>query len=284
MHAGFIGLGVLGKAIARRLLAQGVELKVWNRTVQKAEDLGVEIAKSPADLISRVPVVILNLFDSDAVSTVLEGNDRLLRGDCQGKLIVDTTTNHFQQAARFHELAASRGCQYIEAPVLGSVLPASQGALCILVSGKASAYETALPYLQKMGKEIFFLEEHGLATKMKLVNNLVLGNFMATIAEAVVMGEKIGLEKETVMYILASGAGNSGVLSAKRQKLLTEDFSAHFSAALIYKDLHYLQDLAMESKRPLFTPAMTKELYAMMFSKNMDKLDFSAVYRLLKEI
>jgi 3-hydroxyisobutyrate dehydrogenase len=118
---------------------------------------------------------------------------------------------------------------------------------------------------------------------MKLVNNLLLGTFMAAIAEALVFGEEIGVERGKLLDILASGAGNSGVLNAKREMLLKEDFSAQFSSALIYKDLHYLQDLANLSKRPLFTCAVVKELYGMTFSKDMDKLDFSAIYKILKE-
>ena len=118
---------------------------------------------------------------------------------------------------------------------------------------------------------------------MKLVNNLALGSFMATIAEAVVLGEAVGIEKSVVLDILASGAGNSMVLNAKREKLLKEDFSTQFSSALIYKDLHYLQDLSRTIKRPLFTAGAVKELYGMTFSRNIDKMDFSAIYRIMKE-
>lgn len=138
----------------------------------------------------------------------------------------------------------AKGGRYVEAPVLGSTVPASLGNLTVLVSEIQSGYEEALPYLQLIGKNIFYLGSPGWATKMKLVNNLLLGNFMASIAEALVFGEEIGLEKEKVLDILAAGAGNSGVLNAKREKLLQEDFSAQFSSALIYKDLHYMQDLA----------------------------------------
>lgn len=92
-------------------------------------------------------------------------------------------------------------------------MPASQGALTVLVSGDKSAYDNVLPYLQMIGRSIFYLGKPGLATKMKLVNNLVRGSFMATIAEAVVFGEKVGINKATVIDILAAGAGNSGEVS-----------------------------------------------------------------------
>jgi 3-hydroxyisobutyrate dehydrogenase len=181
------------------------------------------------------------------------------------KIVIDTTTNHFEPVARFHALVKEAGGAYLEAPVMGSVMPASQGALSVLVSGEKAVFEEALPYLDQIGSQIFFLEQIGLATRMKLINNLVLGVFTAALAEALALGEVAGLDKVRVLEILAAGAGNSRILAAKQQKFLDEDFSPHFSAAMIYKDLHYLQDLARALGRPLFTGSVVKELYAMAF-------------------
>jgi 3-hydroxyisobutyrate dehydrogenase len=283
MKAGFIGLGHLGKAIANRLISQGVDLIVWNRTPGKANDMGVEIAENPATLALKVPVIILNLFDSSAVRSVLEGDNGLLESDIQGKLVIDTTTNHFDDVAYFHDLIRSHGGQYLESPVLGSVGHASQGTLSILASGEKNAYEKALPYLQKIGKSIFYLEKPTLSTKMKLVNNLILGTFMATLAEAVTFGEAIGLDKSKVLDILDAGAGNSGILHAKRDTLIREDFSPQFQSALIYKDLHYLEELAFELKKPLFIGSVVKELYGMTYSLDEEMLDFSALYKIFKD-
>jgi len=282
MKAGFIGLGHLGKSVAKRLISEGIELMVWNRTREKASDLGALIADSPAALVSQVEILFMNLFDSAAVEAVLAGKDGILKVDCTGKIIIDTTTNHFELVAYFHELLRKQGVFYLESPVLGSVVPASQGALTVLVSGEKNAFDKALPYIEKIGKNIFFLEKPALATKMKLINNLALGSFMATIAEALAFGESAGINKSKVLDILGTGAGNSMVLNAKREKLLQEDFSTHFSSALIYKDLHYLQDLARALKRPLFTGSTAKELFGMTFSKGMDSLDFSGIYKIMK--
>jgi len=105
---------------------------------------------------------------------------------------------------------------------------------------------------------------------------------MATIAEALALAEDVGIDKEEVLDILAVGGGNSLVLNAKRAKLLADDYSTHFSNALIYKDLHCLQDLANEQKKPLFTGAVVKELYAQTFDRGLDQEDFSAIYKLFK--
>ncbi|MCL5422054.1 MAG: NAD(P)-dependent oxidoreductase, partial [Nitrospirae bacterium] len=229
MKAGFIGLGHLGKAMARRLISEGIELVVWNRTREKASDLGVKIADNPASLISEVEILFMNLFDSAAVEAVIAGKEGILKGECKGKIIIDTTTNHFELVMLFHEILRKHAASYLESPVLGSVVPASQGTLTVLVSGEKIAFDRALPYIEKIGKNSFFLGEPTLATKMKLINNLALGSFMATLAEAVVFGEKAGIEKAKVLDILAAGAGNSAVLNAKREKLTKEDFSTHFT-------------------------------------------------------
>ncbi len=283
MKTGFIGLGHLGKAMAKRLMSEGVELIVWNRTREKASELETEIAASPSVVAAKTDIIFMNLFDSAAVRAVLMDKDGLLEADCRGKIVIDTTTNHFRDVVSFHEILRERGGSYLECPVLGSVVPASQGNLTVLVSGGAAAYEKAKPLLEKIGKHIFYLEKPSLAVKMKLINNLALGAFMAAIAEAVAFGEKAGIEKKEVIDILSAGAGNSLVLNAKKEKLLTEDFSAHFSCSLIYKDLHFLQDLAWSLKMPLFTGSIAKELFGMTLARGMEGLDFSAVYKIMKE-
>lgn len=284
LTAGFCGLGALGSAIAGRLSETGVELVVWNRNREKSDalsgTLGTPVANSPADLVSRVEVVFLCLTDSDAVELVLRGQDGLLAGDCQGKLIVDLTTNHHVPVVLFHELARAKGASYLEAPVLGSVVPASRGLLTVLASGDADDYERARPWLEKIGANLFHVGAPGQATRLKLVNNLCLGSFMATLAEALATAEAAGIDREQVLDVLAAGAGKSLVLDAKRQKLLDEDFTNHFSTAMIHKDLHCLQDLARELKRPLYTASVTKELFARAIQSGYGDDDFSGVYRI----
>ncbi|MCU0574350.1 MAG: NAD(P)-dependent oxidoreductase [Syntrophobacteraceae bacterium] len=283
MQLGFIGLGHLGRAIAGRLLDCGHTLTVWNRSKEKAESLEATLAPLPCEVVREAHIICLCLFDSAAVRSVLTQPDGLLSVDLKGKVVVDHTTNHFRDVTSFHELCDQAGAMYLEAPVLGSVVPAGQGALTVLVSGSEAGYRKTEPVLAQIGKHIFYLGTPGLATRMKLINNLALGSFMATLAEAIAFAEKVGIAREQVLDILNVGGGQSLVLNAKRAKLLNEDFSTHFSNALIYKDLHCLQDLANEEKHPLFTCAVTKELYARTFAAGIDGLDFSSIFRLLKQ-
>ncbi len=282
MHLGFIGLGHLGKAIAGRLLDCGHTLTVWNRTPSKAAGMNVRVAATPASVMTEADIVFLCLFDSNAVRSMLTQKDGLLSGAASEKIIVDLSTNHFRDVLDFHDLCNKAGVVYLEAPVLGSVVPASQGALTVLVSAAKEGYEKVKPVFENIGKNIFYLGEPARATKMKLINNLALGSFMATIAEALSLGENVGIEKKDILEILSVGGGNSLVLNAKKAKLLEEEFSTHFSSALIYKDLHCLQDLAYEQKKTLFTGSVIKELYARTFERGIAHEDFSAIYKLFK--
>ncbi|MEW6517842.1 MAG: NAD(P)-dependent oxidoreductase [Thermodesulfobacteriota bacterium] len=283
MKAGFIGLGHLGRAIAGRLVEREHTLIVWNRSPGKAAGLPCTEVDSPVAVAEQVDILFLCLFDSQAVRQVLTGEKGLLAGTVSGKIIIDLSTNHFADVVAFHDSCREAGASYLESPVLGSVVPASQGNLAVLVSGARSAYEKSKPLLEDIGKHIFFLEKPALATKMKLINNLTLGSFMATIAEAVSFAEYVGMQKKDVVEILSVGGGNSLVLNAKKAKLLEEDFSTHFSTALIYKDLHCLMDLAYSEKKPLFTGAMVKEFYAKAFHDGLSQEDFSAIYKIFKK-
>ena len=283
VRIGWIGLGNLGTAIAERLIHEGVALTVWNRTREKAASLAAQWADSPRVLAEQSDLIFLNLFDSAAVRAVLTGPDGILRGPVEGKVVVDTTTNHFSEVLEFHDLVRARGGSYLEAPVLGSVIPASQGMLTVLVSGDDEAYDRSLEIFRKFGKAIFFLGEPGLASRMKLVNNLVLASFMTTLAEALALGERSGLGRDQIVEILSGGAGNSGVLNAKKEKLLRGDFSPHFSCDAIQKDLRYLDDLSRHLGVPLTMGPAASGVFSEALAAGLGQQDFSSVYKVLND-
>ena len=278
---GFIGLGALGRAVAGRLVDAGHPLLLWNRTPAKTEGLG-ELATCPAEVVSRTSIVALCLRDSEAVWAVTSGSSGIFAGETTGRTIVDLSTNHVDLALVLHGLAAKGRAAYLEAPVLGSVVPAARGELTVLVSGEPTAFEAARPLLETIGSRLFFLGAPGLATKMKLANNLVLATTLAGLADATGLAEAAGIPRAQALEILAAGAGDSAVLAAKREKILREDYAPHFSAALLYKDLHYLQDLARTLRRPLFTAAAVKELFALAFPLGLEEQDVSVIFPILR--
>jgi 3-hydroxyisobutyrate dehydrogenase len=279
---GFIGLGTLGRTVATRLAGAGHQLLIWNRTPGKAEGLG-ETASCPAEVVTRAQTVILCLRDSEAVWAVTSGASGIFAGETAGRTIVDLSTNHVELACVLHALAAKGRGAYLEAPVLGSVIPASRGELTVLVSGEEPAFAAARPLLEIIGSRIFFLGAPGLATKMKLANNLVLAATLAGLADAAAIAEAAGIQREKALEILGAGAGSGAVLASKRDKILREDYAPHYAAALLYKDLHYLQDLARTLRRPLFTAATVKELFALAFPRGLEEQDVSVIFPILRE-
>jgi 3-hydroxyisobutyrate dehydrogenase len=278
---GFIGLGALGSAVAGRIAGTGRPLLVWNRTPAKAAGLG-ELAASPAEVVTRTRTVILCLRDSEAVWAVTSGSAGLFAGETAGRTIIDLSTNHVELATVLHGLAAKGRANYLEAPVLGSVVPATRGELTVLVSGEEAAFEASRPLLDIVGRRLFFLGAPGQATRMKLACNLVVATTLAGLAEATAIAETAGIGRAQALEILGAGPGNGAVLASKRDKVLQEDYAPHFSAALLYKDLHYLQDLARVQRRPLFTAAMVKELFALAFARGLEEQDISVIFSILR--
>ena len=283
MAIGFIGLGNLGRAITARLASLGEELVIFNRDKKKIEDLPYTKANTPKELISKCEVIFLCLFDSDAVSNILKGENGLLCEELKGKTIIDLTTNHYERVLEFHSLVESCGANYLENPVFGSVAPALKGELTVVSSGKIEVFENVKPTLEKIASNIFHLPTPSSATKMKLINNLCLGSFMATLAECTALAENCQIDKSKALEILGVGGGQSLVLKAKTQKLIDEDFSPHFSNNAINKDLHLLQDLAYNLQQPLYSACLPKELFSKMKMMGKGEEDFSSIYQLFKK-
>lgn len=288
MDVAFLGLGNLGRAIARRIknvFGDKINLYVWSRNYAKVENFSSETLSIPLRNLSSIPgdveIIFMCLFDSEAVQSVLE------KINGEGKIIVDFTTNHPDKAIEFSKTLRERGGTYIESPVLGSVIPANEGKLTTLVAGEEIAYRRIEDFIKAISSKIFYFGDNiPVASKFKLVNNLVLGGFMAVISEALAIGEKLNLPNDTLIDVLSHGAGRSSILEAKRSKLLNKDFSPHFSISLIRKDLEYLKDIAslgnLSSK--MFLSLQLYDLYNKAREKGLAQLDFSSIYLMFKKI
>ncbi|NPB06030.1 MAG: NAD(P)-dependent oxidoreductase [Aquificae bacterium] len=287
MKVGFAGLGNLGRAIAERLASQGVELVLWNRTLDKAKELARQLncewVKKPRQLPEKADRIIVIVFDSKASEEVIFGTDGIAEGPIEDKTVLDLTTNHFEYVREAFRALKEKKAHYLDAPVLGSVVPASKGELTSLVAGEEEVFKANEALIRLYSKAVYFLGEAGKATEAKLINNVVLGGFMDLLAEALALAQKAGIGKETMLRILEDGAGRSYVLEAKKQKLLSEDFSPHFSVDLIYKDLGYALDLLAKLKSFSFSTAALRETYGLARSKGLGKLDFSVLYALFTE-
>jgi 3-hydroxyisobutyrate dehydrogenase and related beta-hydroxyacid dehydrogenases len=281
MKVGLIGFGNLGSSIAKRLSSCGVEVVVYNRTKSKVKDF--KTVDYPYQLLEETEIIIINVFDSLASKEVIFGEHGLVKGDIKSKIVVDTTTNHYNYVKEAYENLKNLGAYYLDAPVLGSVIPALKGELVMLIGGDEGAFKKAEDILKLFTKERIYLGAVPNGTYGKLLNNIVLGMFMDAISQSVGIGESIGFSKETVLKILELGAGNSYILNVKREKLLKEDFSPHFSVKAIYKDLHYAQELLKDFKLSSFSMASVREMYGLAVKNGLEDLDFSAILKLYKK-
>lgn len=284
MKIGFVGLGNLGKEIAKRLIQGGFSLVVWNRTLDKAKDLEVEIAKSPEDLANTCDPIFVIVFDSLASQEVIFGEKGLIKGELSGKTIIDMTTNDPAYVREAEKRLREVGAYYIDAPVLGSVIPARKGELTLLLGGVKEKAEVYKGIYQTFAKNIYYVGGVGKASELKLINNFILATFVEAISEALSLGEKLGFSKDLLLEVFGNGAGKSMILEVKKQKLLEEDFSTHFSADLMYKDLYYLIKLLKEKGEISFVAPIIKELYGLVKKKGYGSQDFSVVYKILKEL
>ena len=280
---GWIGLGHMGLPMSKNLKNAGYDLHVWNRTIEKAVQSGLPYKESLKELIKDKDIIITMLFGSESVKEVYTQIFDVCE-KVEDKIFIDMTTVHPDTAKWLAEEIIKRGGDFLEAPVLGSVIPAEKGELTIVVSGEKETFEKNYDIFQVLGKAIFYMGDYGVASTMKLINNTVLGSFMAVLAEAFAFAKKAGIEPQLALDVLSNGAGQSLVLNAKKEKLLREDYSTHFSVSLIHKDLTYALDLAQRYRFPVFLSATTRELFNSAKAYDLSDKDFSAVLEVFKKL
>ncbi|QER41677.1 NAD(P)-dependent oxidoreductase [Thermodesulfobacterium sp. TA1] len=280
MEVGFVGLGLLGQAMVKRLSSQGVKVTVWNRSLEKAKVSGLPYVETLEELIDKEETIFLCVKDSQAVEDLLTQMSPYLKD----KIIIDTSTNCLSKVLEFHRFLKEKGGFYLECPVLGSVIPAEKGQLTLLISGEEKVFEKVKPLLQILSQRCFYLQTPGKATKAKLINNYLLALIMEALASAIVLGENIGFNKEELLNILENGAGNSYVLKVKKEALLKENFIPHFSLENLIKDLNYAEELFKTFSGIALEGALVKELYRIGINLGLKDKDFSAIYYVLKSL
>lgn len=283
---GFIGLGIMGSRMAENLVDHGSSLIVFNRTKEKAERLlekGAKWANTPREVAEQADIVFTMLANPAVVETVALDEDGFLNHFAQGKLWVDCSTVDPMFTRRMAGEAAKRGIRFMDAPVAGSKGPAERGELVFLVGGQKGDLAEVQTLLEAMGKEISYQGEVSRGTSMKVLINLMLGQSMAAFAEAVSLGEAMGLDKEKVVNTLLNGATTAPFLKGKKDKVLNGDFSAEFPLEHLQKDLQLVSQSAYEHNVSLPVANVTKEIYALAKRYGMGNQDFSAIYQFLSD-
>jgi 3-hydroxyisobutyrate dehydrogenase len=237
---GFVGLGRMGQAMAGRLLAGGFSLVVHNRTRPKAEQLlaqGAIWAPSPAVLAEQADIILTILTDDRAVEQVYSGADGLLADDRAGKLFVEMSTIRTSTIRSLRPLVESRGAQLLDSPVSGTLEPARQGQLLAMVGGRAEDLERVRPALELMCRRIVHVGPSGSGTTMKLVLNMPMAIFWASLAEAMAMGSQFGLDRAQMLEVFLDSPVALPALRMKAPLLLGSEQEVAFDVTGVRKDL-----------------------------------------------
>jgi 3-hydroxyisobutyrate dehydrogenase len=246
---GFIGIGVMGKPMAANLLRAGYALSIDNRHREKSEalvSLGATIAESPQDVARGSEVVVTMLPDTQAVEQVLFGEKGVAEGLRPGSTVIDMSTIAPGATVAFSGRLGSQGCEMLDAPVSGGQKGAVAGTLGIMVGGSRDAYEKCLPIFQALGKTITYVGPSGHGQKTKLVNQLVGATNLLAAVEGLRLARAAGLNLETTLQAVTSGAAASWMLTNLAPMIIKEDFAPGFSIRLQHKDLKLLKEWVSE--------------------------------------
>lgn len=219
---GFIGLGLMGDGMARRLLTHNYPLTIWNRSKDKCDNLKADygnlvvVADSPADVVKRSDITFLMLSTPEVTKSAYVGADGLLSSICAGKSVIDCATLAPADMMWADAEVRARGGRFVEGPVSGSKVPAEKGQLIFMLAGDQILAEEAQPYLALMGKASHFIDtEVGSATKMKLIVNGILSNMLACVAEGISITADSGLSSSVLLEVLSQGAMASPLIAMK---------------------------------------------------------------------
>jgi 3-hydroxyisobutyrate dehydrogenase-like beta-hydroxyacid dehydrogenase len=293
-RVGFIGLGHMGSAMVRRLLAAGYPLTVYDRTPARAgavrqQGASVSVAQTPKELAAQSEVVMICVTDDAAQQQVMlgqDGHDEALAGMRAGTVIVDLSTVSPGASRHLYAAAREHGAAMLDAAVSGSVPQVEQGSLVIFVGGEQETYQQCRPLLEVLGKNIFYMGSSGMGTTMKLVANTLLGVGMQALAEAIALGEKAGLEKGLILDVLEQTAVLTPGQKAKLANVAREQYPTQFALSLIHKDFRLVLDEAYAVSVPMPATAVTEQLFTAALAKGMhaDFADFSIMIRFMEEL
>ncbi len=283
---GFLGIGIMGKAMAANLLQAGLDVTVWNRSRNKCTplvDLGAQLGETAADVVSKCDITFAMVSDPAAAEDLCFGKDGVLDAISEGKSYVDISTVDPKTSIKIGTAIGKKGGRFLEAPVSGSKKPAEDGALVFLCSGDQSLYQDASEALQVMGKKSFYFSEIGQGAQMKLVINMIMGTTMVAFAEGLSLGEKIGLGKPDIFDVLAQGAINNPMFQLKGPLMAEGNYATAFPLKHMQKDMRLALLLGDKHAQPLSTSSAANTAFIDAKSNGCSDEDFSAVMKVIEK-
>lgn len=287
LTVGYIGLGLMGKSIARNIIKAGFPLVVHNRSRAAVDELvaeGARPAGSPAEVAAQVEVVFTNLPDTPDVEKVVLGSQGILAGAKAGLIWVDNSTIKPAAARSLSAQLAEKGVLSLDAPVSGGDIGARNGTLAIMAGGPAQALEKVLPVFRAMGKTITHVGEAGAGQVAKAANQIMVAAQMVAMGELLIFSQKAGVDPQKVVEAIKGGAAQCWTLDVKPPRLFAGNRNPGFKAHMQAKDLNIILETAREYGIPLPSTAVDAQLFNAMLQNGMGDLDNSAVIGMIEAL
>jgi 2-hydroxy-3-oxopropionate reductase len=284
---GFIGLGIMGKPMARNLMKAGYPLVVYNRSRTAVDELSKEGAQSAAssrEVASASEIVITMLPDSPDVELVYAGENGVFAGAKASVLLIDMSSISPVVARKLAGEAQKLGLDMIDAPVSGGEAGAISATLSIMIGGKATAVERAMPIFQALGKNIVHVGDAGAGQVTKAANQMVVGTTIAIVSEALVLAAKAGVDPAKVRQALLGGFAQSKILEAHGQKMLERNFKPGFRIRLHEKDMKIALATGSEYGVPLMVTSQVAQMMTAMKSMGNGDLDHSGLVKFVEQL
>ena len=284
---GYIGLGLMGKSIARNILKAGFPVVVHNRSQPAVDELvseGARAADTPAEVSAKVDVVFTSLPDSPDVELVALGSHGIIEGAHAGLTFVDNSTIKPATARHIAQVLAGKGVQCLDAPVSGGDIGARQGTLAIMVGGTREAFEKVQPVFAAMGKTITHVGDSGAGQIAKAANQIMVAAQMVAMGELLIFAKKAGADPQKVVEAIKGGAAQCWTLDIKPPRLFSGNRNPGFKAYMQAKDLNIILETARQYGIPLPSAAIDAQLFNAMLQMGMGELDNSAVLGIIESL
>ncbi|MGB9725016.1 MAG: NAD(P)-dependent oxidoreductase [Nitrososphaeria archaeon] len=284
---GFIGLGIMGKPMAKNLIKAGFPLTVWNRTASKMNELiemGAKGASSPKEVAEKSNVIITMLTDSPDVEEVILGPSGVIEGVKKGSIVIDMSTISPKVARKIASRLAEVGVEMLDAPVTGGEIGAINATLSIMVGGNYETFQKCLPIFQALGKRVTYMGPNGNGQITKLCNQIMCVMNLQGVCEGLILAAKAGLDLDKLLEVLTGGAANSWMLSNLGPKMVKGDMEPGFKIATQQKDLRLVLETAAELNVPLPGTAIVQQMFRIAEAEGLSEKGTQALIKAMEKI
>lgn len=284
---GFIGLGVMGSRMVKRLLDAGHAVIGYNRTKSKAQwllDAGMKWADTPREIVENSDISLSMVTNTNALEAIAEGPDGVLAGLSDGKIFVDMSTVSPAFSQKLSEQVKGKGAAMLDAPVSGSVVTLEEGKLSLMVGGDAQVFEKVKLILLDIGPKVTHVGANGLAVTMKIATNLSLAVQMLAFSEGVAIAEKAGIKREVAVDVLTNSVIASPMVKYRGPFVLEMPDEAWFNVNMMQKDLNLALELGRQLDIPLPTTAITNEILTTARGMGFEEQDFAVMFDTLAQM